>query len=161
MINVYNNIYCGDESDANRVLRSDDWIILHCCKDPFHKQLAGYRGNLLPTHQNYAYIIKENRMALNLVDMDTYSPNYLDFNYQMFSKAFQFLDKNSFEKKILIHCNLGESRGPSLTLLYLKHIGFFKGLVFENAKKEFVKMYPKFNPKKNIITNVEILWGKF
>ena len=161
MINVHNTIYCGDENDANVILKSTDWLILHCCKDPFHKQLAGYRGNLSPANPNYAFVISDNRMALNLVDMEIYNPNYLEFNYQMFYEAFKFLDNNPYQKKILIHCNKGESRGPSITLLYLKHMGYFRGLSFEKSKSEFIKLYPKFNPKLNIITNIEKLWERF
>lgn len=161
MIKIFNNVYCGDETDARVVIRSSDWLILHCCKDPFHKELVGYRGNLNSTHPNYSYIIKGNRMALNLVDMDYYSPNYLKFNYNMFSQAFSFLDNNSSGKNILIHSNQGESRSPSLTMLYLKHVGFFEGENFTNAKLKFIKMYPKFNPKNNIITYIENLWERF
>ncbi|MFA6987921.1 MAG: hypothetical protein WC185_02590 [Acholeplasmataceae bacterium] len=100
-------------------------------------------------------------MALNLVDMDFYSPDYLEFNYNMISQAFSFLDSNSLDKNILIHCNQGESRGPSLTMLYLKHIGYFKEDNFISAKNKFYQMYPKFNPKRNIITNIEVLWEGF
>ena len=161
MIKIHNNIYCGDESDARVVIGFSDWVILHCCKDPYHKELVGYRGTLNPSHPNYSYIIKGNRMALNLVDMDFYSPNYLEFNYNMFSQAFLFLDNNSLSKNILIHCNQGESRGPSLTMLYLKHIGYFKEDNFISSKNKFYQMYPKFNPKRNIITNIEVLWERF
>ncbi|HHU80045.1 MAG TPA: dual specificity protein phosphatase family protein [Acholeplasmataceae bacterium] len=161
MIRICSNIYCGDEIDARKVIGLSDWVILHCCKDPFHKELVGYRGNLNSSHPNYSYIIKGNRMALNLVDMDFYSPNYLEFNYNMFTTAFSFLDNNSSDKKILIHCNQGESRGPSLTMLYLKHVGYFKEDSYLSAKIKFYQMYPKFNPKRNIITNIEVLWERF
>ena len=75
MILLYKNIFCGNQQDSESVITSNDWIILHCCKDPYHKQLVGYKGNLSPNHPNYAFIINNNRMALNLVDMDTFSPN--------------------------------------------------------------------------------------
>jgi predicted protein tyrosine phosphatase len=161
MIKIFNNIFCGDESDAREVVGLCDWIILHCCKDPFHKELVGYRGKLNSTHPNYSYIIKGNRMALNLVDIDSYNPDYLEFNYNMFSQAFSFLDKNSSGNNILIHCNQGESRAPSLTMLYLKHIGFFEKDDFSVAKQKFIQIYPNFKPKKNIITNIEQLWDRF
>lgn len=77
MINLHNNIYCGNQYDSESVINNKDWIILHCCKDPYHKQLVGYIGNLSENHPNYAYIIKNNRMAL---DMDVFNPNYVEFN---------------------------------------------------------------------------------
>lgn len=161
MIKIYNNIYCGDEIDAKAVIGSAEWVILHCCKYPFHKEMVGYSTKIEQTHPNYSHIIKGSRMALNLVDMDTYSPSYLEFNYIMFSEAFKFLDNGSLGKKILIHCNQGESRGPSLTMLYLKHVGYFRKESFTSAKNRFYQMYPKFNPKRNIITNIEVLWERF
>lgn len=158
---LYKNIFYGNQRDAENVITSNDLVILHCCKDPYHKQLVGYRGNLSPNHPNYAFAINNNRMALNLVDMDTFSPNYVEFNKKMFQKAFEFLDNNSNSKKILIHCNQGESRGPSLAMLYLAHIGYFKNQDYNQLKEAFKVMYPLYNPRHNIMKNVELLWNDF
>lgn len=161
MKNIFQNIYCGNENDAYQVLNSNEWVILHCCKDPFHKQMVGYVGNLQPNHPNYKYKINGRRMALNLVDMDNFSPNYVEFNYDMFRAAFKFLDSFQGKYNILIHCNQGESRGPSLTMLYLKHLAYFDGKAFNKAVEEFKLLYPLFRPKRNIFKNVEMLWDRF
>lgn len=161
MINLYKNIYCGNQLDAEYFINSNDWIILHCCKEPYHKQLVGYRGNLSQNHPNYAYIIKDNHMALNLVDIDAFNPNYVEFNKKMFQAAFDFLGVQDKSKKILIHCNKGESRGPSITMLYLAHIGYFKNLSYNEASEAFKKLYPMYNPRYNILKNVELLWDHF
>jgi len=101
-------------------------------------------------------------MALNLVDMDTYSEKYLDFNKTMFIKAFEFLDlQRQLGKNVLIHCNLGESRAPSIALLYLSRLGVFNGGDFITAYSIFQGMYPNFTPRKNIITTVKNLWNYF
>ena len=163
MIQVFNSIYVGSQIDFETIRQNQTkWGILHCCKDPYHKELVRYQGNLSPTHPDYAYKINGNRMALNLVDMDTYSEKYLDFNKTMFIKAFEFLDlQRQLGKNVLIHCNLGESRAPSIALLYLSRLGVFNGGDFITAYSIFQGMYPNFTPRKNIITTVKNLWNYF
>lgn len=68
MVEVYQNIFVGNETDAYSVLNNNEWAILHCCKHPFHTQMVGYKGSLKPTDPNYSHKICGNRMALNLVD---------------------------------------------------------------------------------------------
>lgn len=162
MIEVVTNIYMGNQTDFENLRYTSGWSFLHCCKDPYHKELVGYNGNLSPIHPDYAYKIIRNRMALNLVDMDSYSANYLQFNKDMFEKAFNFLDNQlKAGNKVLIHCNQGESRSPSLTMLYLARIGALPKDNFLNTFIKFKMKYPIMNPKKNIITTVENLWDIF
>lgn len=162
MIQVFENIYCGSQADYESIASSDEWAVLHCCKEPHHRKLAGYSGQALPqSHLHYPYIIKGHRMALNLVDMDTFSSKFAEFNYKMFSDAFDFLNQWRTERNLLIHCNQGESRGPSLALLYISTLGAFGYAGFEESKVAFVKIYPRFNPKRNILTNVQLHWERF
>ena len=103
MKEIYHDIFIGNEQDYYAIQRERNWTILHCCKHPFHCQFVGYRGTLPPTHPNYALKRIENEMALNLVDMDRFSENYLDFNRDMFDTAFSFLDEYRLQGyKILI-----------------------------------------------------------
>ena len=90
MKEIYHDIFIGNEQDYYAIQRESNWAILHCCKHPFHCQFVGYRGTLPPTHPNYALKRIENEMALNLVDIDRFSENYLDFNRDMFDTAFHF-----------------------------------------------------------------------
>ena len=91
MKEIYHDIFIGSEQDYYAIQRESNWAILHCCKHPFHCQFVGYRGTLPPTHPNYALKRIENEMALNLVDMDRFSENYLDFNRDMFDTAYYIL----------------------------------------------------------------------
>ena len=162
MIEIYKNIYVGDENSYYSIFDKEDWAILHCCKHPFHCQFVGYSGNLPSTHEDYALKRKGNEMALNLVDMHFFSENYLDFNKDMFEQAFSFLDeyyKNG--KRIYIHCNEGKSRSPSLGMLYMARLGGFDYADFENSLEKFKKIYPTYEPKKNIFETVKRLWDYF
>ena len=165
MIEIHNNIFVGNEQDYYSIQRDSGWGILHCCKSPFHQAMVGYSGNLQSTHPNYAYIIQGNQMALNLVDMDIFnaiSVNYVEFNRNMFEQAFVFLDKQvAIGNKVLIHCNQGESRAPSLGMLYVARLGKWNWADFETTMKEFVSIFPRYSPKKNILMNIKLSWNYF
>lgn len=162
MVEVTKGIFTGNDYDYYLIKDKNDWAVLHCCKDPFHKDFVGYRGSLSSNHPNYAYYIKGNEMALNLVDLDNFNKAYLGFNEEMVEAAFNFLDsfKNN-GKKILIHCNQGESRGPSLCMLYSAKCGAFDYANFEDTVYEFRYIYPNYNPKYNIYCTVRYLWEYF
>ena len=101
-------------------------------------------------------------MALNLVDMDRFSENYLDFNRDMFDTAFSFLDEYRLQRyKILIHCNQGESRAPTIGLLYIARLGAFKYADFDTSVQKLKEIYPVYMPKRNIFLTVKSLWRDF
>ena len=101
-------------------------------------------------------------MALNLVDMDRFSENYLDFNRDMFDTAFSFLDEYRLQGyKILIHCNQGESRAPTIGLLYIARLGTFEYADFDTSVQKLKEVYPVYMPKRNIFLTVKSLWRDF
>ncbi len=162
MIEICDNIFVGSEQDYYTIQREKNWATLHCCKNPFHCQFVGYRGNLSPNHPDYAFKRIDNEMSLNLVDMDRFSANYLDFNRLMFENAFSFLDEyrnNGY--KLLIHCNQGESRGPTLGMLYAARLGAFDYADFDSTVHKFRTKYPFYNPKANIYLTAKNLWQYF
>lgn len=162
MIEIAQNIFTGTEQDFYAIQGQQNWATLHCCKNPFHCDFVGYKCSLPPNHPDYALKRKGNEMALNLVDMNTFSENYLDFNEKMFRTAFEFLDeyrKNGY--RILIHCNQGESRGPTMAMFYASYCGLFENKNFIETVSKFKGIYPRYNPKKNIYYTTQSLWGKF
>ena len=162
MKEIYHDIFIGNEQDYYAIQRESNWAILHCCKNPFHCQFVGYRGTLPPTHPNYALKRIENEMALNLVDMDRFNENYLDFNRDMFDTAFSFLDEYRLQGyKILIHCNQGESRAPTIGLLYIARLGAFEYADFDTSVPKLKEIYPVYMPKRNIFLTVKSLWRDF
>ena len=162
MVEIYRNIFVGNEQDYYLIQNNDNWAVLHCCKNPFHCMFVGYKGNLPSDHPDYAFKRRFNEMALNLVDMDRFDPNYLGFNKNIFSNAFEFLDEY-YNKgyKLLIHCNQGESRAPMLGMLYAARLGAFDYKTFNDTYEEFHKIYYNFYPKENIYFMVKNLWDIF
>lgn len=158
-------IYLGNMYDYEDIRDIAKWSVVHCCKDPYHKELVGYSGNLKPDHPNYKYIIVGNRMALNIVDLERFDKRYLPFNKSMYLAAFRFIERE-LEKgqKILVHCNEGISRSPMILLLYLCYRGYggYNNMTFENAVKKYIGdnsiyMYPKLG----IYEAVRLLWKDF
>ena len=162
MVEIYKNIFVGNENDYYQICFNDKWAVLHCCKNPFHCRFVGYKGNLNTNHPDYALKRINNEMALNLVDMELFSPRYLDFNRNMFYEAFDFLDEYyAQEYKLLIHCNQGESRAPMIGMLYTAKLGAYDYKSFDETYIEFQRIYSNFYPKKNIYFTVKNLWDCF
>lgn len=69
MIEVYPNLFVGNEVDANSILNQSGWFVVHACKEPFHRQALGYSGRAAPkTDPEYLIAKRDNRLILNLVD---------------------------------------------------------------------------------------------
>ena len=53
---------------------------------------------------------------LNMVDTE----NPMFFHKEMIDQALNFIDEmRTSNQNVLVHCNQGESRGPSIALLYM------------------------------------------
>jgi protein-tyrosine phosphatase len=64
---------------------------------------------------------------------------------ETFNKILDFIEKWSKQRKILIHCDQGQSRAPTLGLLYLaKRLKSIPNDSFVSAKNEFMIIYPNY-----------------
>jgi predicted protein tyrosine phosphatase len=140
MIEVSENLFVGNERDCFYDNR-DDWVVVHACKHPCHQTAIGYSGNLNSHHPNYLIFSRDNHLYLNLVDMD--KPFGHVYTEPIISAALNFIASNIESKKVLIHCNRGESRSPALALLFLaKRRSSISNESYETAKREFSEVYP-------------------
>lgn len=149
MRNVYENLlYCGDMNDYPPSVQMEHWAVVHACKDPMHRSLVGYTSKGCPKDSpHYYFIEKENRIALNIVD----APKPEFFDKRMIDKALDFIElKLSEGFRVLVHCNVGESRSASICLLYLIKHSIIKGETLEDCEAEFLKVYPEYNPGAGI-----------
>ena len=57
MIEIYPNLFVGDQGDYEyQVKGQDGWAVVHACKEPYHRQLLGYRTRGAPKgHPEYLY----------------------------------------------------------------------------------------------------------
>ena len=156
-----NRIFVGNQADyENTVAFQEGWMILHACKEPYHREALGYKGRAAPrTHPEYLIARRGNRLILNMVDVS--NPNY--FDKEMIDAGLNFIDE-AIQKsmKILIHCNQGESRAPSIALLYLAtRVGSLPIESLQIAEAEFRKIYPEYDPKPGIYGFLELNWRNY
>lgn len=147
MIEIHPNLFIGAAHDyESRVRREAGWRVVHACKEPYHRDLLGYTTKGTPKDDpRYYFAIQGNRLYLNIVDTD--DPKYIP--KLIIDAALGFTEEGlRAGEKVLIHCNQGESRAPSLGLLYLaKHTNDIPTATLPEAEAQFRKLYPPYKPK--------------
>lgn len=163
---IYVGLYCGNDTDWFKFDAGDvntgentDWAVLHACKEPFHRQFVGYTGRGAPKGSpEYLWAERGNRLALNIVD----APKPEFFDKRMIDKALDFIELKINEgHDVFVHCNQGESRSPSLCLLYLIKHDIIKGETLEDCEAEFLKLYPEYNPGAGMRGFVKEHWREY
>ena len=144
MIEIYPNLFIGIADDYELSVKGQtDWVVVHACKFPYHRDELGYKSAAPKNHPEYLIARRGNRLILNLVD----APNPAYIPKEIIDAALEFIHKGLSEgKKVLVHCNLGESRSPSIGLLYLAIHTDKLSKDFATAEQEYRKIYPSYNP---------------
>lgn len=94
----------------------------------------------------YLYLERENEIYLNL--MDGYKPEYV--NDKLINAALEFIDKKLNEnKQVFIFCSKGQSRSPSIALMYMLENNMIQP---DNAITEFKEnYYPNYAPARGML----------
>lgn len=141
-------------------MQIDGWAIVHACKEPWHRNFVGYMGRGCPKdNPEYYWAKRKDRLALNIVD----SPNPAFFNFTMIEKALDFMAEKYWEgKNILIHCNEGRSRSPSIAMLFLAtRLYALPTVDYEDAVSFMNKYYSIYSPKNGIRQHIKDNWAKY
>ncbi len=134
---------------------SDTLSIVHACKEPCHRCAVGYKEKSLASlHPNYLALTRGNHLYLNLID-----PPVPLFKAESFAAFFAFVDEHIKHRDVRIHCNKGESRAPSLTLLYRAKRGLLPNDSYEAARVAFGAHNP-YKPGKGIETYLRENWHR-
>lgn len=161
MIEVFSNIWVGSAADYDSTVRHlPGWATVHACKEPFHRQVIGYRGRSIPNiHPEYLTARRGQRLILNMIDVD----DPLFFSKHMIDTALDFIEEHHAIKwKVLIHCNQGESRAPALAMLYLSaYLGVIPNASIEEAEQHFRGLYPNYHPKAGIRGHLQANWERY
>jgi hypothetical protein len=159
MIEVMPNLFVGDQSDETRIRGQAGWFVIHACKEPYHRQALGYSGQGAPKAlPEYLIARREGRLILNLVDV----PNVAFISPLIMDAAIAATHENIGSAKVLVHCNQGMSRSPTIALLYMaQHGKTFAGLSFEEARAKFLEIYPLYNPAKGVADYAALNWTKY
>lgn len=154
MQEVSDNLYVSDETGCQTTQGNSDWVVVHACKYPCHNRVC---GNPPQGHQDYLKRDDGTDLYLNMVDMDQKQKH--EFMGPMIDATFSFVDRHIGSKQVLIHCNQGQSRSPSLAMLYLaKRTGSISEESYSTAVQEFRELYFRFNPGRGIRLYLEDYW---
>lgn len=151
MIEVYPNIFVGNDTDANLVPNTG-WSVVHAAKEPYHRMALGYIGKAAPKeHPEYLIARRDNVLCMNFVDGN--DPKWISDD--MINASLSFItERVEAGDKVLIHCNQGHSRGPGIAFLYLRKAGVLTGS-FAEAYENFIKVFPQFNPAAGVRGYIE------
>ena len=158
MIEIHPNLYVGHQGDFEyQVKGREGWAVVHACKEPYHRELLGYTTKGAPKgHPEYLVAVRGDRLFLNLVDVK--DPAFV--HVELVEKAIAFIhEKLTAGKKVLVHCNQGESRGPGIAFLYLlRHTAVLPKTSLNVALETFRTMYPAFYPGAGIAGYIAAHW---
>ncbi|MCY3947120.1 MAG: dual specificity protein phosphatase [Anaerolineaceae bacterium] len=161
MIEICPDLCVGDQNDyEGNVKFQEGWSVVHACKHPYHRIALGYRGNAAPkNHPEYLFARRDNRLILNMIDAE--DPQYIPV--ELVDAAVDFIAEQLEEgKKVLVHCNQGRSRSPSIGLLYLvSHTNLVPIASLEDAEKVYGEIYPPYSPAMGIRGYMQQYWSKY
>ena len=133
--------------------------LLHAAKHPCHVGAVGYTGSLPKDHPEYLVAVRDEgrQLYLNIVD----APVPI-FRHEVFTAALDFLDVWAFTGPVLVHCNNGLSRAPSLVLAWLAKRGRkdWADMSFAEARAAFERLMPDYAPGKGIEQFLVEEWGR-
>ncbi len=158
MVEIEKNLFVGSLIDYQINQYDANFYFVQACKEPCHRTALGYKGRAPDkSHPEYLVAYRERKIILNMID----SPTGKYFDHILFKSSLEFIDKNlNNGKKVLIHCNQGKSRSPSIGLLYLATKGKIENTNYEMAKEDFQRLYPDYEPS-GIREFLNTNWGDF
>ena len=161
MIEVYPKLFVGNENDYELTVRGQEgWAVVHACKEPYHRQALGYSRRGAPkSHPEYRVAHRGNRLMLNIVD----APNPELFAKEMIDAALNFIDEALTKGlRVLVHCNEGVSRSPSIALLCMAaRLRVLPTESLEAAEDQFKAIYPNYRPKPGIRGHLRQYWSVY
>ena|ERR1700734_3175498 len=156
MVEIIPRLYVGNDQDYERLIGRDGWCFLRACKYGAggHQQTLDYHTLAAPEGKNKYTVTRGNKLALNILDLD--DPNFIP--QSMIDEALSFIGDGLAEgKKVLVACNHGHSRGPTIALLYLRSIGEMP-YSFVWAEKIYRTLYPEYDPAQGIRQFARMRW---
>lgn len=137
-IEVARNLSFGDIGACLPGKRAGKAVV-HACKAPCHKSAVRYFGKSIPeNHPNFLFLEREKNLYLNMID-----PDVPLFRMESFTKFLDFAQRHIKEREVIIHCNRGESRAPSLALLFMaKRLKSLPAESYDAAASEFASKFP-------------------
>lgn len=158
MIEVFPDLFIGGDVDYDALTAGygNGWFVISAAKEPQHRIALGYTERAAPKdHPEYLIARRENHLILNLIDPP--DPAYIP--EAIIDAALEAIGENIGERKVLVHCNQGLSRSPSIALLYLrKHDPGYANLDHAEGVELFKETHPAYKPSGGMAGYVEAHW---
>jgi predicted protein tyrosine phosphatase len=163
MIQVHPSLWIGSAADyeskviTGNALDRAGWAVVQAAKDPYHRAALGYTTRNAPkSNPEHLVAQRGNRLILNMID----AAYPAAFNAGAIHQALSFTAKSlATGLTVLIHCNQGRSRSPSLAMLYLHATtAAYDSLSFQQAESRFMATYRAYAPAAGIRTFVANHW---
>ena len=121
-----------------------------------HQSVVGWQGRGCNPASPY-YLFKKEADAIYLNMIDGTDPKYV--NDEMINPALDFIREHIKNgNDVFIYCSLGESRSPSIALMYLLE----NNLIEKSANTIYIfrqEYYPNYNPKSGNLLYIKNRWG--
>jgi hypothetical protein len=163
VVKVHSHLYVGADADYTKLVARmpSGWSVVRPCKfgSGGHKDILGYSTQAAPKGPHYLWAKfpgTASHLALNLVDL-------ADHNYiapEMIDKALEFIhDRIEHHDNVLIACNHGRSRAPTIAMMYLRMIGDLPS-GFMQSERIFHAIYPDYDPAQGIRQFARSNWSR-
>lgn len=163
MIEIVPGLHIGAGTDFDTVEHNTNWFIISAAKEPWHRQALGYTGRGAPKEDpEYLAAYRPRHMIMNLVD-----PNDAKWiPRELIDAALdEILIKLDDGFEVLVHCNQGESRAPSIGLLFLLTQGREEFAGCENGEEVMDvyrnEFYEDYNPSEGFTQFINQNWKSY
>lgn len=148
MIEVAPSMFVGSAADEAAVRDNPEWYIISAARDPWHRQALGYTTRGAPKdHPEYLMARRGNRLILNLVDAA--DPAYI--SDALIEVALHDMGSELAKgSKVLVHCNQGLSRSPTIAMLYMAKHGPLREMLPFEVIQNFKRIYPDYAPAEGM-----------
>ena len=161
MHEVHPNLWIGDQRDYEYGVSAEPgWRVVHACKHPYHRDALGYVGNGAPKlDPEYLVARRGDRLILNLIDTD--APGLVPV--ELMDAAVTFVGESlGLGLRVLVHCNQGRSRAPTVGLLAL--VVHSERLPLDSAEEAldaFAAIYEPYRPAGGMRGFVRGKWDHY
>lgn len=161
MIEVHPGLFVGQRDDCplHGARLAGNWAVVHAYP-ACHRNTLGYTTVLAPEGPEQHLARREQHLLLNMRDAE--QPGFYR-KEAMIDPALAFIDEmRERGASVLIHCEQGMSRSPSLALLYLAtRLGALPAASLGEAEAAFQAIYPRYAPGYGIWAHLKQHWQEY
>lgn len=120
-----------------------------------HQSQVGWSGRGCNKDNPY-YLYKEEKDAIYLNMIDGDDPKYI--SDEMIDAALSFMKRNlNNNDSVFVYCSLGESRSPSIALMYMLEYGLTESTndIFRDFREKY---YANYQPKRGNVEYISKRW---